>query len=72
VLGAEAMRSKARRLAGDPFALAAARRDAAVKRGRDFERDPGTAFPHAEEEPLVEGCGLLFQHAGPHLDAGGA
>ena len=52
--GAQAMAVGARRLAGDPLALARRGGDAAVERGRDLEVKERPALPHAQQEAGVD------------------
>ena len=52
--GAQAMAVGARRLAGDPLALARCRGDATVERARELEVKERPAFPDAQEEAGID------------------
>ncbi len=54
VAGAQRMGAVARQRAGDPLALAGMRRDAAVERRRELQRDERPSLAHAQQEAGIE------------------
>ena len=54
--------------AGDPAAVAGARRDAAVETARELESHHGSALPNAREEARVERPRVVLHAANSHLD----
>ena len=72
VAGAQGVRPVARRRAGDPLALAAGKRDAAVERGGKLERHERPAMPQPRQKAGVDLGGLLRAKPGFDRDAGRA
>ena len=67
---AQRMGSLARRLAGDPLAFTGARGDAAIKRGRQFQRHQRAAKRHPGGEPGADLLRLGRQQAYLHHNPG--